>query len=124
MPPEPRTQGFLINRQRLGIVKMAAGPLPRGAAGMEDMRPFRGRQAGDIIFLERGGGQRRNFPPVPNRGDISLCAKLPVNRHRVPLQRKQGGRQPVELRLQFAVWNGLLLRPRDKRAQLRHKLVK
>ena len=124
MPPEPRPQRLLINRQRLGIMKMAAGPVPRGAAGMEDMRPFRRRQAGHLILLERRRGQRRNFPPVRNRRDLSFPAKLPVNRHRVPLQREQRRRQPVKLRVQFRLWNRLRLRPRHKRAQLRHKLVK
>src|ERR1035441_10912153 len=89
MPPEPGTQRLLIKRQRLGIVKMAAGPVPRGAAGMEDVGSFRGRQAGDLIFLERRRGQRRNLPPVLNGGNVSFPAKLAIDRHRLPLQREQ-----------------------------------
>ena len=42
MPPEPGPQRFLIDRQGLGVMKMAAGPVLRGAAGMEDMRSFPG----------------------------------------------------------------------------------
>ena len=55
---KPFPERRLINRQRFGVMKMAAGFLFRRAAGMENGGAFFRREAGQFQFLERAVGTK------------------------------------------------------------------
>ena len=100
MALEPRQHRRLIERQRLGVVKMAARRLAGRPAGVKDPRPPAWRDAGNLEFPERAGGQGGYLAPMPDRIrlHVSPVAKLPVNGHRLALQGEERQRQPVEFR--------------------------
>jgi len=77
---EPRHERGFVNGQRLVAVKMAAGRLRRGAAGVKDVRPLFRRQAGEFEFLEADGGHGRDVAPVGDgfRRGLARLAKAVV----------------------------------------------
>lgn len=123
MCSEPGEQGCFIDGERLGVVEMAAGFLLRGAAGVEDMGAFIGGQAGDLVFLEGGGGQRRDFTPVLDATDFSFCTQFGVNGNGVGLQVEKRGGETVEFGVGLIGGRVALLDLRDEDAQLRRKFV-
>src|ERR1043165_8215649 len=56
MPAKPGQQRSLVNRQRFCAVKMPAGSLLRGAAGVEDLRAFTSGQTSQVELLASRGG--------------------------------------------------------------------
>jgi hypothetical protein len=100
MKLKPFPKRRLINRQRIGVVKMAAGFLPRRAAGMKNGRAFVRRKAGQLQFLECGGWHGGNLRPMPDRlrREPARFANFAVGGIMFELEREKFQGQPGELR--------------------------
>ena len=101
---KPRQKRAFIDAKRCVVMIVAAPLLGGSAAGIECVRPLPVWQAGDGHLFKRADGQRWNILPAFELPRFVLAAaKLPVDRHRVQLQRVKIEGDSVEMVLQIGI---------------------
>src|SRR5262245_10835098 len=96
---EGRRERLLIERERLGIMKVPTGLLPGRPAGMKHGRALLRGKAGHLKLFERLRWHRRNLRRILDlaKAESARLANQPVSRIGLELQPKQYQSQPVEI---------------------------